>query len=200
MLNLNTPIEFTQEEQNTIHTIMNAKQGGSARWNDNRARSIKHRISVHCLEEQRCRCAYCESLLTKGGVQIEHISSKSITPNFVFESDNLVVSCSCCNSPAIKGDKPTIEGNVDPLYSNNSFCIVHPRLDNPDEHIKYQDSDRTLLDISRCSDKGRNTIALFHWDELSAFYTRAANAIIRRNLSVDLTALIIEISTYPSTL
>lgn len=196
MLNLNTPIEFTWDEQNTIRTIMNTKQGGNERWDDNRARSIKNRICVHGLQEQKCCCAYCESLLRKGGVQIEHISPKSSTPDFVFEPDNLVISCDCCNSPAIKGHKPIIEGGVEPVYRYNTFRIVHPRLDNPDDHIKYQDNERILLDIPHCTDKGRYTIVFFHWNGKSAFLDRVQNATMRKLLSIDFTELILEISTY----
>lgn len=198
MLNLNTPIEFTYNERNTIQTIMNAKQDGNDRWNDYRARNIKHRISVHCLEEQRCCCAYCESLLEKGGVHIEHISPKSATPDFVFEPDNLVVSCSCCNSTTIKGHEPTIEGEIEPLYRYNTFRIVHPRLDNPDDHIKYLGDDRIALDLNNCSDKGRYTIEFFQWNGYSAILTRAKNAWVRENLPIDYAKLILEISTYQS--
>ena len=196
MLNLNTPIVFTPDERNTILTIMNTKQDGNDRWNDSRARHIKHRISVHCLKEQRCCCAYCESILRKGGVQIEHISPKSLTPDFVYEPDNLVVSCGCCNSPAIKGHEPIIEGGVEPIYRYNTFRIVHPRLDNPDDHIKYQDDERILLDIPRCSNKGRSTIDFFQWNGYSANLARATNAWMRKNMPIDLAELILEISTY----
>ena len=195
MLNLNNPITYTTDEQTTINTVFATKTTGSERWKDNKTRKIKQRISEHCLKEQQCYCAFCEGLVSEGDAPIEHISPKGSTPDFVYEPMNLVVSCTRCNSPRIKGEKPTIVGRVDSVYTNNKFCIVHPRLDNPDQHIVFQDAERTVFDIPNCSQTGQNTIAFFKWNNINAYRVRVAAAATRK-MSFNQVRLINEISTY----
>ncbi len=195
MLNLNNPIVYTDSERAIIDSVLSDKSKGGERWNDHRTYDIKHKISESCLREQHCYCAFCECFLKKGDAPIEHISPKSVTPDFVFEPENLVVSCTSCNSPVIKGEKPTISGTVVSEYRNNSFAIVHPRLDNPDEHIVFIDSDRTVFDLNNCTTRGKFTIKFFDWDNLNAYRARVATAKIRP-LPFDIEKMVNEISTY----
>lgn len=197
MLDLNSPIVYTPQEQSIIATVMASAPDGGKRWNDSRTRAIKNRISVSCLREQNCRCAYCECYLKRGYVQIEHVSPKSITPEFVFEPENLVVSCSSCNSTAIKGEKRTIDGVVNPVYCMNTFLIVHPRLDNPNEHIAFIDSERIVFDWNNCSRKGQFTINFFHWNEVNAVVSRVTLSRMRNYTpNIDIALMIEEISIY----
>lgn len=196
MLDLNNnSITYTASEQSVIDAVLSSKITGSQRWNDSRMKSIKNSINRCCLKEQQCYCAFCEGLVNEGDAPIEHISPKGLTPDFVFEPQNLVVSCTRCNSPKIKGEKATIIGAVNPVYANNSFCIVHPRLDNPNQHILFQDTDRTVFDEPNCSQKGQDTISFFQWNNLNAYRARVAAAATKR-LSFDQKKLLNEISTY----
>ncbi len=195
MLDLNNPIVYNAQEQSIIATVMASVPDGAKRWNDSRTKPIKHRISVSCLREQNCRCAYCECYLRKGSAPIEHISPKSSTPEFVYEPENLVISCTSCNSTAVKGEKPTIDGVVKPVYRNNSFMIVHPRLDNPNEHIVFIDSERIVFDWNNCTPKGQYTINFFHWNDENAIISRIASSKTR-DLTPNIEQMIIEISTY----
>lgn len=197
MLNLDNPIVFTPDEQSVIASVMADKNKGGDRWSDGRTKAIKHKISETCLREQKCYCAYCEGLVSDGDAPIEHISPKGLTPEFVFEPLNLVVSCTRCNSTAIKGEKPTINGSVNPIYMNNTFLIVHPRLDNPDNEIVFQDPERTMFDKERCSPKGLYTIDFFQWDNETAWRNRVAAAETRKH-PFDIERLIYESSTYKS--
>lgn len=195
MLDLNNPITYTAAEQTVIDMVLASKRTGKERWSDNRTKRIKNRISTHCLAEQQCYCAFCEGLVNEGDAPIEHISPKGRTPDFVYEPYNLVVSCTRCNSPKIKGEKPTIVGAVNPVYASNNFRLVHPRLDNPNQHIVFQDADRTVFDAPNCSQKGRDTIAFFHWNNLNAYRARVAAAAVK-NQPFNQAQLINEISTY----
>ena len=91
--------------------------------------NIKHKISTHTLQNQGCRCAYCERILERGGVQIEHIAPKDSNENFCYEPYNLVSSCGICNAIANKGAKDTILPPKNNNYVNNNFKIVHPYFD-----------------------------------------------------------------------
>lgn len=180
MLKLIDPVRFTAEEQDYIESAL--KPLGGKGWYDihKTTVNIKHHISEHTIIAQGARCAYCEEVLSKGSLAIEHIANKGDYPEFSFEPFNLVTSCTSCNSPVNKGQNDTIAKPVDRTdYSNNRFVIVHPYFDNPDEHLKYVDKDKTILDWSNCSLKGKKTIEMFHWNEYWAFLKRLSIAQIR---------------------
>lgn len=195
MLKLSNPIVFTQDEQNVISAVMASGRSGSDMWKKDVLKSIKHRISQHTLEEQSCRCAFCEALLVQGTTAIEHIAPKGKHPQFTFEPLNLVSACGRCNSTAIKGQKDTIIHPVNNDYCKNSFVIVHPRLDGQDVDIKFTDNTRVAFDKQNCTQKGLDTIAFFHWDEEDARLTRLLNAG-RANIPINIQQYAALVSTY----
>lgn len=196
MLNLSDPVEFTAAEKAFIDTTL--KPLGKNGWSNTApaTRAIQHHISTHTIIAQGGRCAYCERVLSKGEVEIEHIAPKNHYGDFTFEPYNLVSSCTCCNAPVNKGQNKTI---IDPVnkvaYEKNSFSIVHPYFDNPDDHIKYLDADRTVFDENNCSGKGKATINLFNWKEYWAIVKRLEIASMRR-YPLDVQKLAAEIATY----
>lgn len=195
MLNLNNPITYTAEELTTIDSITRAGGTGSDMWDNAKAKPIKHRISVHTIVEQQCRCAYCETLLMQGSTQIEHFAHKGNHPRFTFEPQNLVSACVRCNSSAIKGQKETMVLPKKPVYNQNSFLYVHPRLDNPDNEIVFTDETRTVFDTNRCTQKGKATIDFFHWNDMDAIASRFMNKD-RSTIPIDVQQYAMVISTY----
>ena len=196
MLNLNDPVRFTVAEQAFINTTL--KPLGKDGWdnNDPQTVAIKHHISEHTIIAQGGRCAYCENVLAKGDVAIEHIGPKKHYGMFTFEPYNLVSSCTSCNSPVNKGQSKTIVAPVDKnAYDANRFTIVHPYFDNPDNHIKYKDDDRIFIDNHNCSPRGKETVRLFNWNDMWAVYKRAGIASMR-HYPIDVLKLAAEISTY----
>jgi hypothetical protein len=77
-----------------------------------------------------------------------------------------VPSCEYCNSSLKKAENPIVADAK--RYIRKEFFILHPILDDIDANIFYLDSDRTILDIERCTLKGLNTIDLFklHTEEM----------------------------------
>ena len=196
MLKLIDPVRFSNEEQSYIDTTL--KPLGKDGWTDNgdKTNSIKHHISKHTIIAQRGRCAYCEAVLAKGDVEIEHIAPRKHYGMFTFEPYNLVSSCGCCNAPRNKGQNKTIADPVNAEeYDANSFIIVHPFFDDPDNHLKYVDEDSIIIDYDKCSKKGKKTVDMFHWNETWAVYKRAAIAYMRQ-FPIDVLKLAAEISTY----
>jgi uncharacterized protein (TIGR02646 family) len=196
MLKLFDPVRYTPDEKSFINTALKPK--GEKAWAcaEPTARAIKHHISEHTIIAQKGRCAYCERVLAGGDVEIEHIAPKNAYEEFTFEPYNLVSSCSCCNAPGNKGQKKIIIAPVNKTaYDNNTFSIVHPYFDNPDDHIKYKDQDRTIFDLKRCSPKGMETIKLFNWDTYWALLKRLEIASMRHH-SIDALKLAAEIATY----
>lgn len=195
MLNLSDAVKYSQEQEDYINSEL--KQLGKDGWDksDKMTKSIKNTISIQTLKFQNCRCAYCEDILQEGGVQIEHIAPKSIHGEYCFEPKNLVSACSVCNSTIKKGFKDTIVPPKKEIYDDNIFSIVHPYLDNPNDHIKYNDEERTIFDLNKCTQKGIETINTFNWDSLNAFIKRVLNAK-SKDIPIEITTLINEISTY----
>jgi uncharacterized protein (TIGR02646 family) len=193
MLNLDksSAVQFSEEEISHILSI-------SHNWNDrqDKTKHIKHKISKHTLDIQNCKCAYCEELLLKGGVEVEHIANKAVYIAFTFEPLNLVSSCKSCNSTVNKGAKDTIQ-TYNSVYERCVFLIVHPFLDNPDEHILYKDKNKIVFDTNKCTRKGIFTIELFNWEEEWAKYQRIKNAVFKeKGVPIDKEKMIREISTY----
>lgn len=195
MLNLFDPVSFTADEQAFIDATL--KPLGKDGWanSETETKAIKNHISNHTIIAQGGRCAYCEKFLAKGDVDIEHIAPKSHYGAFAYEPYNLVSSCTCCNAPVNKGQNKTIVDPVKATYDQNVFSIVHSYFDNPDDHIKYKDPERTIIDTKNCSKLGMATIKLFHWDEEWAFYKRLEIASMR-HYPIDVLKLATEISTY----
>ncbi len=196
MLNLIDPIRYTANEQDYVNNVL--KPLKKAGWNDQKhnTKDIKHRIAEHTIVAQGCRCAYCESMLLRGAHAIEHIAPMSIYGEFCFEPFNLVAACSSCNSPSNKSNTDTIKAPVNLAdYSANRFTVVHPYFDKPEDHIKYQDEERTIFDMTNCSEKGLATIKMFNWNTLYAYRQRVATARTR-DLPIDILQIVAEIVTY----
>lgn len=204
MLNLNNPVQYTQKELEHISSLMSRTSpdgtlvSGPDMWKDGKTatKSLKRKISLHTINHQECRCAYCESLLSAGSVAIEHFAPKEHYRDFTFEPLNLTSACSRCNSTTIKGAKNTIKGTVKADYASNMFTIVHPYLcPNPDKEIVFTDDTRTTFDRAKCSKLGLATIDFFQWDNEDARLTRLKEAAIR-NLPFNKAKLLMEITTY----
>lgn len=171
--NLN-PVQYTKDEKEHVQNILLPQ--GAAGWKDQKeiTKTLKVKIMKETLRSQRCRCAYCEMRIRRGEEQIEHFVPKSVVGEFTYEPLNLFSSCGPCNSRLIKDDHGIIdETNIDKNnYRNNSFLIVHPYLENPEDHIFYQDKERRIFDMDRCTELGKRTISFFGWDTSTAYENR----------------------------
>ena len=82
-------------------------------------------------------------MVSVANAHIEHISPKSKNFPFIFEAKNLCVICADCNT--IKRAQEVIHEGIETIVrpdgrtrypsSPNSFHIVHPHIDEYDEHI-----------------------------------------------------------------
>jgi uncharacterized protein (TIGR02646 family) len=76
------------------------------------------------------KCAYCESKIAQVSyAHIEHYRPKSKYPQLAFDWDNLLLSCSVCNSSHYKGDK--FPG------ANEGGPLLNPCQDDPEEHLVF---------------------------------------------------------------
>lgn len=133
---------------------------------NNTIREIVNRIRAH-LNASQITCCYCGLKLrgTSNG-EIEHIAAKASFrhPEFTFHPMNLAVACHFCNSPEKKGTKETISLKTD-NYETCEFLLVHPYLDNPDNHYEWTDNTcEVLIQIRNGSEKARFSIEMFQLD------------------------------------
>lgn len=184
-LNPNDAVTYTPEQRQAIEDLM-ANRGskkGKELWEETGADDVlkktKDSIRTHLLNVQKVRCAYCECILGFGITQIEHFAPKWKFAEYLYEPLNLVCSCSDCNSLPKKGKRITIKGDARPVYTDNEFKYVHPFLDNVDKEIKYRTLFRIRIDYEHCTEKGRATVDMFHWNTTHAEMKRFQNLLVR---------------------
>ena len=122
-----------------------------------------------CLKElQGDFCAYCGMpFYVTSSTQIEHIAPKGNGryPLFMFNVSNLVHACSLCNG----FEKKEANGNFDTIAVLNGdyelcvFNIVHPYLDDPDDHFEFTQAGNRVL-ITHITPKGQRSITVFQLD------------------------------------
>jgi uncharacterized protein (TIGR02646 family) len=186
MLNLdpNDLVTYTPQQQMAISDLIKnrGRRSGKELWDEKGADdifvTIKTAIKKHTLTVQKVRCAFCESILGYGGVQLEHYAPKGRYPQYLYEPLNLVCSCPVCNGVSLKGAKNTIAGNAEANYRDNKFRYVHPYLDDVDAEIRYRDPFKIFLDYDHSSDRGKLTIDMFHWNTINARMKRFSNLLV----------------------
>lgn len=193
MLNIQNVLELTEDERKTTKKAI--KEEGHESWR--RFKSLKHRLSEFTLQQQNGRCAYCETLLRKGDLHLEHFIPKAKCTAYTFEPQNIFTSCGACNSPAVKPDIGiAVMPYNDNVYELNIFKIVHPYLHNPDDHIKYKGKNRVMFDKKKCTSLGLATIRFFKWDNPSSVIDRQMNVYSRKISDAKVQQLIQKIVLY----
>ncbi len=199
MLKLKRPYKFNRTEWIHVSTVLIPyvrAHGGQKGWekNDNDTKDLKNKLSEYTLIQQKCKCAYCEELIT-GGAQLDHIVPKKLHPEFCYEPKNLLTSCSVCNM-YIKNAGDTVKSPIIGRYEKNEFLIVHPYFNDPNVHIKYINEDRVVIDTNRCTDLGKATINFFRLNDYPAYCKRAKQFGDFRSYPIDAIRLAKECSVY----
>ena len=131
-------LKYTPEELEQIKNKKNSRDFNSDSWSDDDLSNIKTRIKEHYLDEQKTTCPYCKrNLKTRHGRNwdIEHIIPRATVANFMFEPLNLCMSCIDCNGA--KSNKKVTKSRAQVKYPTkpNDFLIIHPHIDDYEEHI-----------------------------------------------------------------
>lgn len=149
---------------------------------------IKKNIKFNLLEAQKhevfdcddllCHnCAYCGCIMeTVGRKEVEHIAHKAKYKFFEYYPTNLVYVCSHCNGSSKKGQKDVVKNwdesneieyddstvyeQIKKFYEGLDFSIIHPKLDNPDDHIEWFDENKTIIK-THLTPKGKESIKIF---------------------------------------
>lgn len=143
---INNQIEFTEEESQLIDNLKAIEDYDHTKWNADSLIDLRSKIRRFYRLEQQGICAFCKneiSLVAANNANVEHIAPKSKHLDFMFEPKNLCVICVDCN--IIKRAQEVVdaietvnapEGRARYPRASRAFNIVHPHIDEYDDHIK----------------------------------------------------------------
>lgn len=164
MPDISKPYMFIASEKLLAKTKLADPNFKHTDWSSDDLLDLRKNLRSHYRNEQVGICCFCKhvvSLQSAHNSQVEHIAPKSLYRDFMFETKNLCVICADCNE--IKRDQEVmsevpdtvVDGSGRRLYprSSKSFKIVHPHIDEYEEHILQVDS--LYVDLSK---KGHFTI------------------------------------------
>jgi uncharacterized protein (TIGR02646 family) len=148
-------------------------------WNSqaNIIKEIKESIRSQLLLIQKNKCCYCGLQLWQTSAnEIEHIAPKASRikayPEFAFTKMNLALACELCNGIHRKWETDTI-WIYNAQYNFCTFKLVHPYLDNPDNHYGWV-YNSTKVVMSHKTLKGQYSISLFGLNEIPRIEARAS--------------------------
>lgn len=137
---------------------------------------LKKYLKSQLIRKFNSTCFFCKHNVSQANSysEIEHILTKSNPKyvNFTFNPNNLVLSCKVCNNlKSVDNVLCDEKSAVDKVYlydeyplDSLDFKIVHPYLDDYDDHIKIEG---IFYLVVNDSEKGRNTIKFYHLSRLS---------------------------------
>lgn len=159
---------------------------------------FKKEIMKQGLVIQSDRCAWCMLSVGPEGHRTahrDHIVASSDQPKWTFLPKNLVIACEYCNGLAVKKDSKTVSV-LESNYDRCEFSIVHPYLDNPSLHIKFEcDAGETEIVIKSITQKGEDTITMMKLDNPQMTMLRAKEYIFdkhRKKLNPQYQALFVD--------
>ncbi|MBV4487015.1 hypothetical protein HU727_015590 [Pseudomonas sp. SWRI153] len=140
------PISYASEQQvlvDKFNALPFKSKTGSFWKNTHKGEyaSVKEAIKKHYLQAQNYTCPYCKQRIVVehlGTWDAEHVIAKDENPQFMFESQNLCVSCKDCN-----GSKSNKEVLSRPSRTRRKFPtdpdeykFCHPHFHDYEQHIR----------------------------------------------------------------
>lgn len=118
----------------------------------------KKEIKDHYLVAQNYTCAYCRQRVVvehNGAWDTDHIIDKDCYPQFLFEPENLCLSCKDCNR--IKSNKQVLKNKQRVTFPNKpaDYIFCHPHFHKYSEHIRIIRDGALYLPIT---EEGRSLI------------------------------------------
>lgn len=118
--------------------------------------NIRHRLK----KLQENFCIYCGGIFDSATeTHIEHFIPKQYLSKYTFEPLNLALACQRCNMDMKRTNNYLV--NRRSIYIHCTFNIVHPYLDNLDDHIEHNNK----VILSSKTLKGQKTISEFCLNE-----------------------------------
>lgn len=125
---------------------------------NNELSDVKKHIKDYYKIVQDYICPYCQQKIIVDHNAIwdaEHIIPKDTRPEFMFEPENLCVSCKDCNGEKLNKNVLKNPNNIKFPRNNDAYLICHPHFDEYDKHIRIINNPHFFIPRT---DKGRETI------------------------------------------
>lgn len=173
--NIVSHVAYTQDMEN-LALLLNSQPydtwtgqlPGLPRGSRKKRDNLKAEIKSQLMKIQNGYCAYCGIAFNiRGGnssIHRDHILAKNTDRyrKFTFEPKNLVLACSRCNGFDFKKETDYVT-HYDDNYDLIVTSIIHPHLDNLEDHIDGHSS--VIVEPVNNSVKGRKTIDEFDLNE-----------------------------------
>ncbi|QXH73824.1 HNH endonuclease [Pseudomonas atacamensis] len=138
-----TPILYSkasEAEVSTFKSLPKERRAGSY-WDESHKglTTLKTEVKQYYLHQQNYTCAYCrqEIVVTHGGAwDTDHIIPKDSHPEFMFEPQNLCVSCKDCNN--LKRAKNVLRDKRRVTFPRTAkdYIFCHPHFHDYAKHIR----------------------------------------------------------------
>lgn len=137
-----SPVVYTSDESSNIDNFRSLpkdeKKGYWDNTHDGVMSNLKEKIKRHYLDVQDYTCPYCRQRIVVehlGSWDAEHIIPKETHPDFMFEAENLCVSCKDCNKEKL--NKNVLTRKNPRIFPRNStaYLISHPHFDDYSSNI-----------------------------------------------------------------
>lgn len=138
-------------------------------WNDRGLKEVRKKIKIHLKNICSDKCFFCKSSVRGRDVNIEHLVSKTNYKMFTYKPENLILSCSDCNS--LKNSSGVFTSGIDTTLFNSwddypmkseDYKIIHPYIDKYEKHLV-----RIGIIYQYIDSKGLETIKAYNLDRLS---------------------------------
>ena len=188
MLKINQPATIDALVQAQLDAIPEADR--PEKWDKSRTNAIKgfrSEVMRHGMEVQDSRCAWCTLPVGAVGRRTahrDHIAPKRKYQKWTFHAKNLVVVCEYCNGFSIKLDLDTVDREGQD-YDATVFWIVHPYLDQPEQHIGFleQVGDEPGVVVEGLTTKGHWTIEKLQLKSSGLTLERAKELLFYRGMN-----------------
>jgi len=178
--NLTKSVKFSKEQKEYIKSL-SLSSGDIWKSTDDKMEDIKNEITKQLLKIQDSYCIYCGFTIDfYDFFEREHIALKSKYPEFMFEPLNLALACNTCNKSTRKGRRNLLIEPKNKNYKLNKFKIIHPHLDNRDDHIMFS-TDGISLIAKNNSKKGKETIKIFKLNNPGYLTLRGQQYLINKH-------------------
>lgn len=111
----------------------------SSDWEKEEYKDLKTHIKNHYKDEQNFTCCYCHQKIKvdhNATWDIEHIIPRSLKPTFMFEPQNLCISCKDCNVSKHATNVLKNQNLKKFPTKADQYLIVHPHFHKYEEHIE----------------------------------------------------------------
>jgi hypothetical protein len=178
-------MDYTEVE---IELIAKAKSDGGNVWDNPSLATIKRKIKDYYRAKNNEQCCYCRRDFENEFnmvIDIEHILPKSIVEfsNYMFEIENLNISCKRCNMN-IKKDRIDFivdMATINPDYKvSQKYLFIHPNFDDYFDNIDYDmiiKNNKKLIKYTSKTEKGKYTYSYFYLDKIEIDTLNSAQGI-----------------------